>query len=99
VSFCWTESIFEEYDLESVRKTVGVIFQDFIRYTFRIDENIGVGEIEKVRDYLDLTEVARKKTVRPSEKNSSTPQADKTGSAGYCNRGRKITRIDLDPKI
>jgi ATP-binding cassette subfamily B protein len=42
-----------EYDLESVRQSVGVIFQDFYRYDLRFDENIGVGEIEKVREYVD----------------------------------------------
>ncbi len=42
-----------EYDLESVRRNVGVIFQDFYRYDLRFDENIGVGEIEQVREYLD----------------------------------------------
>ncbi|HYE15658.1 MAG TPA: ABC transporter ATP-binding protein, partial [Pyrinomonadaceae bacterium] len=33
-----------EYDLASVRRSVGVIFQDFVRYDLRFDENIGVGE-------------------------------------------------------
>jgi ATP-binding cassette, subfamily B, bacterial len=42
-----------EYDLGSVRKAISVIFQDFVRYDFRFEENIGVGEIEKVRSYLD----------------------------------------------
>jgi ATP-binding cassette, subfamily B, bacterial len=42
-----------EYDLDSLRRSVGVIFQDFYRYDLRFDENIGVGEIERVRDYLD----------------------------------------------
>jgi ATP-binding cassette subfamily B protein len=42
-----------EYDLQSVRKNVGVIFQDFYRYDLRFDENIGVGEIEQVGNYLD----------------------------------------------
>lgn len=42
-----------EYDLASLRHSVGVIFQDFFRYDLRFDENIGVGEIEGVRDYLD----------------------------------------------
>jgi ATP-binding cassette, subfamily B, bacterial len=42
-----------EYDLESVRRNVGVIFQDFYRYDLRFDENIGVGEIDRVRDYVD----------------------------------------------
>jgi len=43
-----------EYDLASVRRAIGVIFQDFVRYDLRFDENIGVGEIEEVRDLLDL---------------------------------------------
>lgn len=42
-----------EYDLGSVRKAISVIFQDFVRYDFRFEENIGVGEIETVRSYLD----------------------------------------------
>ena len=42
-----------EYDLASLRCAIGVIFQDFVRYALRFDENIGVGEIEKVRSYLD----------------------------------------------
>ena len=42
-----------QYDLESVRRNVGVIFQDFYRYDLRFDENIGVGEIDRVRDYVD----------------------------------------------
>jgi ATP-binding cassette subfamily B protein len=42
-----------EYDLESVRNAVGVIFQDFVQYDLRFDENIGVGEIEQVQEYLD----------------------------------------------
>jgi ATP-binding cassette, subfamily B, bacterial len=42
-----------DYDLASLRRNVGVIFQDFYRYDLRFDENIGVGEIEQVRDYLD----------------------------------------------
>lgn len=43
-----------EYDLKSVRRAIGVIFQDFVRYDLRFDENIGVGEIEEVRSFLDL---------------------------------------------
>ena len=45
-----------DYDLESLRHNVGVIFQDFYRYDLRFDENIGVGEIEHVRDYLDSSD-------------------------------------------
>jgi ATP-binding cassette subfamily B protein len=45
-----------EYDLESVRRAIGVIFQDFVRYDLRFDENIAVGEIEKVRTFIDAVE-------------------------------------------
>ena len=41
-----------EYDLASLRHAIGVIFQDFVRYDMRFDENIGVGEIESVRAEL-----------------------------------------------
>jgi ATP-binding cassette subfamily B protein len=43
----------KEYDLSSLRHAIGVIFQDFVRYDMRFDENIGVGEIESVRADLD----------------------------------------------
>ncbi len=42
-----------EYDLASVRESIGVIFQDFVRYDMRFDENVAVGGIEGVSAYLD----------------------------------------------
>jgi ATP-binding cassette subfamily B protein len=42
-----------EYDLDSIRRAIGVIFQDFVRYDMRLDENIGVGRIDQTRTYLD----------------------------------------------
>ena len=42
-----------DYELASLRRAIGVIFQDFVRYDFRFDENIGVGEISETREYLD----------------------------------------------
>ncbi|HET9366132.1 MAG TPA: ABC transporter ATP-binding protein [Candidatus Angelobacter sp.] len=44
-----------EYDLESLRHAVGVIFQDFVHYDLRLDENIGVGEITQVQEYLNAS--------------------------------------------
>jgi ATP-binding cassette, subfamily B, bacterial len=42
-----------EYDLGSLREAIGVIFQDFVRYDMRFDENVGVGEIQGVTAYLE----------------------------------------------
>ncbi len=42
-----------DYDLASVRQAIGVIFQDFVRYDMRFDENIGVGEIGLTHGYLE----------------------------------------------
>lgn len=47
-----------EYDLESVRHAVGIIFQDFVQYDMRLDENIGVGEINSVLKEIDGEQTA-----------------------------------------
>ncbi len=47
-----------DYDLASLRRSVGVIFQDFYRYDLRFDENVGVGEIESTRSHLDASDGA-----------------------------------------
>jgi ATP-binding cassette subfamily B protein len=39
-----------EYDVESLRRNVGVIFQDFVRYDFLLKENIAVGNIAARED-------------------------------------------------
>ena len=45
-----------DYDLPSVHRAIGVIFQDFIRYDLRFDENIGVGAIDELQSYLDRSD-------------------------------------------
>ncbi len=42
-----------EYELASLRKAIGVIFQDFVCYDLHLDENIGVGGIDDVAAYLN----------------------------------------------
>ncbi len=39
-----------EYDVDSLRRNVGVIFQDFVRYDFMLKENIAVGNIGRLGD-------------------------------------------------
>src|SRR5207237_5595588 len=39
-----------DYDLASLRRNIGVIFQDFVRYDFVLKENIGVSQVEALDD-------------------------------------------------
>jgi ATP-binding cassette subfamily B protein len=48
-----------EYDLASLRRAVSVVFQDFVRYDLRFDENIGVGGIEIAGSHLEMLNAAR----------------------------------------
>jgi ATP-binding cassette subfamily B protein len=49
-----------DYDLVSLRRNIGVIFQDFVRYDFILKENIGVSEIERLEDDARIHEAARR---------------------------------------
>lgn len=49
-----------EYDLESVWKGIGVIFQDFMRYEMTAAENIAVGRIEDVENQFRIRAAANK---------------------------------------
>ncbi|OLE60316.1 MAG: ABC transporter ATP-binding protein [Gemmatimonadetes bacterium 13_1_20CM_2_70_10] len=49
-----------EYDLESMRRNIGVIFQDFVRYEFILKENIGVSQVDALGDEARIREAARR---------------------------------------
>ncbi|TVQ07606.1 MAG: ABC transporter ATP-binding protein [Leptolyngbya sp. DLM2.Bin27] len=40
----------QEWDAAVVQKRIGVIFQDFVRYQFKVGENIGVGDVADFED-------------------------------------------------
>ena len=50
----------KRFDFERYHKLFGVIFQDFIRYEFKVKENIGVGDIDKIDDMPSIEEAARR---------------------------------------
>jgi ATP-binding cassette, subfamily B, bacterial len=49
-----------EYDVAQLRRAIGVIFQDFVRYNLVAGENVGVGRIDAVDDRALIEESARK---------------------------------------
>jgi ATP-binding cassette, subfamily B, bacterial len=55
-----------QYELASIRRAIGVIFQDFVEYDLPFDENIGVGEIEKVRPYFDASDHGNGNQPKPN---------------------------------
>ncbi|BAY16446.1 ABC transporter ATP-binding protein [Anabaenopsis circularis NIES-21] len=40
----------QEWDVDILRRRVGVIFQNFVRYQFTVGENIGVGDVKNLED-------------------------------------------------
>jgi len=49
-----------EFELASLRKNIGVIFQDFVRYDFVMKENIGVSQVERLDDEARIREAAHR---------------------------------------
>lgn len=49
-----------EYDVGELRRAIGVIFQDFVRYDLVMRENIAVGQIEDLDDQSRIIQAAEK---------------------------------------
>ncbi len=54
-----------EWDLDTLRRRIGVIFQDFARYQFTVGENIGVGDVERLTDRERQIAAAQKGMAAP----------------------------------
>ncbi len=50
---------YREYDLDSLRAQLSVVFQDFVRYDISASENVGVGNIEAIDDRQRVIAAAR----------------------------------------
>jgi len=54
-----------EYDLKSLHQRFGVIFQDFVRYQFTVQENIGFGQVEALDDLPRIRDAADRGGATP----------------------------------
>jgi len=54
-----------EYDVDSLRKEIGVIFQDYMRYDMIAKENVGFGRIEEMENQARIQDAARKSLAEP----------------------------------
>ncbi|MEH1777685.1 MAG: ABC transporter ATP-binding protein [Nostoc sp.] len=50
----------QEWDVDVLRRRVGVIFQNFVRYQFTVGENIGVGDVEHLDNKILWQTAAQK---------------------------------------
>jgi ATP-binding cassette subfamily B protein len=53
-----------EYDVEDLRREIGVIFQDYMRYDLSVLENIGFGKVECLRERLRIDLAAEKSLAK-----------------------------------
>ena len=49
-----------QWDIDSLRRKIGVIFQDFTRYQLLVGENIGIGDVEELDNEPQVREAAGK---------------------------------------
>ncbi len=54
-----------EYDVDSLRAEIGVIFQDYMRYDMLVRENIGFGRIKELGNQDRVESAARKSLAEP----------------------------------
>jgi ATP-binding cassette subfamily B protein len=54
-----------EYDVDSLRKEIGVIFQDYMRYDMLARENIGLGRVEELENQSRIEMAAHKSLAEP----------------------------------
>ena len=48
------------WDIDTLRRKIGVIFQDFSRYQLIVGENIGIGDVENINQDDHIADAARK---------------------------------------
>lgn len=55
----------QEWDIEVLRRRIGVIFQNFVHYQFTVGENVGVGDVEHLEDKTRWETAAEKGMAKP----------------------------------
>lgn len=55
----------QEWDVEVLRRRIGVIFQNFVRYQFTVGENVGVGDVNYLEDATRWDVASEKGMAKP----------------------------------
>lgn len=54
-----------DWDIDVLRKRIGVIFQNFVQYQFTVGENVGVGDVESFDNQQEWEIAAEKGMAKP----------------------------------
>jgi ABC-type multidrug transport system fused ATPase/permease subunit len=77
------------WDLVALRRRIGVIFQDFVRYQFVVGENIGVGDVAALGDEERWRRAAELGTAAPFIE--EFPEAYRTQLGRWFQGGRELS--------
>ena len=79
----------KEWDIDALRKKIGVIFQDFARYQLIVGENIGIGDVEEIEEEPRIQEAAHKGMADVFVKD--LPQSYKTQLGTWFKDGKELS--------
>ena len=79
----------EEWDIDTLRRKIGVIFQDFARYQLIVGENIGIGDADNL-DSENEIEIAAKKGMA-EEFVRDLPSGYKTQLGTWFKDGKELS--------
>ena len=78
-----------EWDVETLRRRIGVIFQDFGRYQFSVGENIGAGDVRHIDDAERWETAARTGMAAPFI--DAMPERYETQLGRWFKGGRELS--------
>jgi ATP-binding cassette subfamily B protein len=78
-----------EYDIDDLRKRIGVIFQDFVRYHTTARENISFGQIDALEDMERIEDAAERGGA--DEVIATLPQGYETTLGNWFERGYELS--------
>ncbi|MBS2034135.1 ABC transporter ATP-binding protein [bacterium] len=79
----------QQWNENALRRRIGVIFQDFMRYHFQVGENIGVGDVEALEERGRWQDAAEK--ARAQEVIGSLPEGYQTQLGRWFKGGRELS--------
>jgi ATP-binding cassette subfamily B protein/ATP-binding cassette subfamily C protein len=79
----------QAWDVEVLRRRIGVIFQNFVRYQFTVGENVGVGDVEHLEDSDRWASATEKGMAQPFIQ--EMPEGFRTQLGRWFKGGRELS--------